>query len=169
MLRHLSQQAVDMPHIRMCVEDRVLQIRCQLVSTRLTHDGSGHANGHRRNVRSSAPHRVAGGALLLASPTAGEGERLSQHSCGKDSAFLAQREWNNRAVSVMRRSRKRKHQLQRDRQRRYEARLHAGVLLCPVQLGPGELTTLVRLRWLPDGPVSARQAAAAIERLLQQL
>jgi hypothetical protein len=59
--------------------------------------------------------------------------------------------------------------LQRLRQARYQARLDTGVLLCPVQLGPGELTTLVRLRWLPDGPVSARQAAVAIERLLQQL
>jgi hypothetical protein len=43
------------------------------------------------------------------------------------------------------------------------------VLVCPVQLGPNELDTLVRLRWLPDEPISARQAAVAIERLLQQL
>jgi hypothetical protein len=68
-----------------------------------------------------------------------------------------------------RRSSKRKHRLQRARQARYEARVRAGVLLCPVQLGPNELDTLIRLRWLPDAPISARQAAAAIERLLQQL
>jgi hypothetical protein len=69
----------------------------------------------------------------------------------------------------MRRSRKHKHCLQRARQARYEARVRAGVLLCSVKLGPSELGTLIRLRWLPDEPVSARQAAAAIERLLQQL
>jgi hypothetical protein len=72
-------------------------------------------------------------------------------------------------VTMVRRSRKRKHRLQRARQARYEARFRAGVLVCPVQLGPNELDTLVRLRRLPDAPISARQAAAAIERLLQQL
>jgi hypothetical protein len=67
------------------------------------------------------------------------------------------------------RRRSHKHQQQRARQQRYEARRRDGVLLCPVQLSPAELDTLVRLRWLPDGAVSARQAAVAIERLLQQL
>jgi hypothetical protein len=70
---------------------------------------------------------------------------------------------------MVRRSRKHKHRLQRARQERYEQRRRAGILLCPVALGPGELGTLIKLRWLPDGPITARQAAAAIERLLQQL
>jgi len=70
---------------------------------------------------------------------------------------------------MVRRSSKHKRRLQRARQARYEARVRAGVLLCPVQLGPDELGTLIKLRWLPDGPITARQAAAAIERLLQQL
>jgi hypothetical protein len=71
--------------------------------------------------------------------------------------------------AMVRRSSKRKHHLQRARQARYEARMRAGVLLCPVELGSNELSTLIRLRWLPDGPITAQQAAAAIERLLQQL
>lgn len=65
--------------------------------------------------------------------------------------------------------RRRALRLQRARQARYQMRLDNGVLLCPVALGPDTLTTLIRLRWLPDGPISAQQAAAAIERLLQQL
>jgi hypothetical protein len=59
--------------------------------------------------------------------------------------------------------------LQRQRQARYQARLDAGVLRCAVELGPATLATLVRLHWLPDAPVTAREAGAAIERLLQQL
>jgi hypothetical protein len=72
-------------------------------------------------------------------------------------------------TAMVRRSRKHKHRLQRARQARYDARRNAGVLLCPVKLGPGELSTLIRLRWLPDEAVSAQQVGAAIERLLQQL
>jgi len=67
------------------------------------------------------------------------------------------------------RRRTRRHRLLRERQARYKARIRDGVLLCSVQLPPQVLDTLVRLRWLPDGPISGREAGRAIERLLAQL
>jgi hypothetical protein len=69
-----------------------------------------------------------------------------------------------------RRRRDLRHCRQRARQAQYEARLRAGVMLCPVPLGPGEIGALVRLGWLPgDAVVDRRRAGKAIARLLAQL
>jgi hypothetical protein len=71
---------------------------------------------------------------------------------------------------MVRRSRKRKHHLQRARQARYEARVRAGIMLCPITIGVNELDTLIRLHWLPNAPViTTQQVSTAIEQLLRQL
>ena len=65
-----------------------------------------------------------------------------------------------------------KRQRQRERQARYEARQRAGVMSCPVLLGPDEINALVRLRWLPACAECSREqvgaaAAAALRSLLR--
>jgi hypothetical protein len=65
-----------------------------------------------------------------------------------------------------------KQRRQRERQARYEARQRAGVMSCPVLLGPDEIDALVRLRWLPASAECSREqvgaaAAAALRSLLR--
>jgi hypothetical protein len=50
---------------------------------------------------------------------------------------------------------KRKHRLQRERQARYEARIRAGKLLCPVELGPNERSARGHRSRCPDSEPTA--------------
>jgi hypothetical protein len=54
-----------------------------------------------------------------------------------------------------------KRQRQRERQAAYEPRQCAGMMSCPVVLGPDEIDALVRLRWLPASPECSREQVGA--------